>query len=88
MDLRGAVSCVAAKSKADGRLAFVRLTAKGLRLADAAIDTDLNDADHALAKLSAKERANLARFLQTMNQHVGSQLLSQFGVKITNDFSL
>lgn len=54
------------KSPKDGRSVLVRLSLKGRRLIDNAVDTRLNDANEALASLDASERANLALMLRKL----------------------
>jgi DNA-binding MarR family transcriptional regulator len=48
------------RSKADGRSVSVRLTAKGKRLVDLAIDTRIDDANQALTKINVEDRNRLA----------------------------
>ncbi len=52
------------RSKADGRSVFVRLTAKGKRHVDRAIDTRINEAEQALSKISLRDRVDLAAQLK------------------------
>lgn len=52
------------RSPDDGRSVLVRLTAKGKKRVDAAIDTRLDDADQALARIPNAERVELAASLR------------------------
>lgn len=54
------------KSKSDGRSIPVRLTAKGKRLVDLAIDTRLNDASEALQKIADVDQVRLAEELRQL----------------------
>jgi DNA-binding MarR family transcriptional regulator len=54
------------KSPKDGRSVLVRLSLKGRRLIDNAVDTRLDDANEALASLDASERANLVLMLRKL----------------------
>jgi len=52
------------RSRTDGRSVSVRLTAKGKRTVDLAIDTRINNADQALAKIGGNDRRQLAEQLK------------------------
>jgi len=54
------------KSRKDGRSVPVRLTIRGRQLIDFAIDTRLNQADEALANISAIDQQRLAADLRTL----------------------
>ena len=54
------------KSKSDGRSIPVRLTAKGRRLVDQAIDTRLNDASEALQRIAEADRVRLTKELRQL----------------------
>lgn len=54
------------QSKSDRRSILVRLTAKGLRIVDAAIDTRLKEANKALGAMSAKEQKHLSAVLRRL----------------------
>lgn len=54
------------RSKVDGRFIPVRLTAKGKRLVDDAIDTRLKDANKTLSRLAATDRDRLATGLRQL----------------------
>lgn len=54
------------KSKTDGRSIPVRLTAKGKKLVDLAIDTRLNDATQTLERIAASDQARLATGLRQL----------------------
>lgn len=54
------------RSKSDGRSIPVRLTAKGKRLVDDAIDTRLKDANQTLSRLAATDRDRLATGLRQL----------------------
>ena len=58
------------KNRNDGRSVLVRLTAKGHRLVDAAIDTRLRDADEVLASMSTKERKQIADALRQLGAQI------------------
>ncbi len=60
------------KSRKDGRSVLVRLTPKGHRLVDDAIDTRLRDADEALAMMPGEERKQFASALQQLGQQIDS----------------
>ncbi len=59
------------RSETDRRSVQVKLTAKGKRVIDSAIDTRLKDADAALDKINAKEQRQLADGLRNLLLHVG-----------------
>ncbi len=59
------------RSKLDGRSVQVRLTAKGKRVIDAAIDTRLNDANAALEQISGQQKVQLAAGLRGLLLSVG-----------------
>jgi DNA-binding MarR family transcriptional regulator len=54
------------KSESDGRSIPVRLTAKGKRLVDLAIDTRLNDASEALRRIADVDQVRLAKELRQL----------------------
>jgi DNA-binding MarR family transcriptional regulator len=54
------------KSRSDGRSVNVRLTARGKKLVDVAIDTRLHDAEQALAGIPANDRRRLASGLRQL----------------------
>ena len=54
------------RSKSDGRSVFVRLSAKGKRLVDLAIDTRIDDANQALTKINGKDQERLANGLRSL----------------------
>lgn len=58
------------KNRKDGRSVLVRLSAKGRRLVDDAIDTRLRDADEALVAMSASEMQQVASALQKLAQQI------------------
>ena len=58
------------QSKVDGRSVLVRLTGKGLRLVNSAIDTRLRDADQALAFIPSREKQQLADLLHRLETHI------------------
>ena len=59
------------RSKTDGRSVQVRLTAKGKRVIDAAIDTRLEDANAVLEQINAKEKDELTAGLRRLLLNVG-----------------
>ena len=61
------------KCRIDGRAVPVRLTAKGKRLVDRAIDTRLHDADAALAGIPLRDRRRLAYRLRQLMLDVDGQ---------------
>lgn len=61
------------RNRKDGRSVLVRLTPKGRRLVDDAIETRLCDADEALAAMSIKERRQIASALKQLEQQLNSR---------------
>ena len=59
------------RSKSDGRSIPVRLTTKGKKLVDDAIDTRLKDASQTLARVAAKDRDRLATDLRQLLLAIG-----------------
>jgi len=59
------------RSKSDGRSIPVRLTAKGKKLVDDAIDTRLKDASQTLARVASKDRDRLATDLRQLLLAIG-----------------
>lgn len=59
------------RSKTDGRSVQVRLTAKGKRVIDSAIDTRLSDANAALVGIDADQKDQLAAGLRNLLLSVG-----------------
>lgn len=54
----------------DGRSVIIRLTTKGLKIVNDAIQTRLEDANHSLAVFSAQERKQINEFLESLNLHI------------------
>ena len=58
------------RSQSDGRSIPVKLTAKGKRLVDLAIDTRIDDANQALTEFSDNDRKELAAGLRGLLSHL------------------
>ena len=58
------------RSKSDGRSIPVRLTAKGKRVVDLAIDTRIDDANQALSEISANDKKQFAAGLRDLLLHI------------------
>ena len=69
LESRGLVS--RRRSKTDGRSIQVRLTAKGKRINDSAIDTRIDAANQALTKIGSNDKNQLAAGLRSLLLHVG-----------------